>query len=114
MYKQRSDTKILGIMLGKDKLHSSYPSSIIGWIQRFEKLVDKVDEAMCKIIKANRCEPVTMPNLSPRKEERKSSGSSNQTHTENCKTNNEENDIEKTDDNREALSRIRHTSIGNA
>ena len=55
-----------------------------------------------------------MPNPSPRSEERKSSGSNNQDHTKNCRTNNEENDIEKTDDNREALSRIRHTSIANA
>jgi hypothetical protein len=112
--KQHSDMEILVIMLGKDKLHSSYPSSIIGWIQRFEKLVDKVDKAMCKNIEENRCESVTMPNPSPRSEERKSSGSNNQDHTKNCRTNNEENNIEKTDDNREALSRIRHTSIANA
>ena len=103
MNKQHSDMEILVIMLGKDKLHYTYPSSIIGWIKRFVKLVDKVDEAMGKIIKANRGEPVPMPNPSPRKEERKSSGSSNQTHTENCKTNNEENYIEKTDENREAV-----------
>ena len=69
---------------------------------------------MGKIIKANRGEPVPMPNPSPRKEERKSSGSSNQNHTKNCKTNNEETDIEKTDDNREALSEIRTAIIGNA
>ena len=59
--KQCSDTKILGIMLGKDKLHSSYPSSTIGWIRRFEKLADKANKAMCKIIEENRCDTVTEP-----------------------------------------------------
>ena len=59
LYKQCSDTKILGTMLVKDKLHSSYPSSTIGWIRNFEKLADKANKAMCKIIEENRCDTVT-------------------------------------------------------
>ena len=88
MNKQHNDMKILVIMMGKDKLHSSDPSSILGLNPRFDRLVDKVvvsilhiDKAMRKIIKENRCETVTVPNPSPRSEERKSSGSNDQDHT---------------------------------
>jgi hypothetical protein len=69
--------------------------------------------------KGNQLTADSVPNPSPRSEERKSSGSNNPDHTKNCREDNKENDIEKTDDspeaNREALSpKIRHASIGNA
>jgi hypothetical protein len=104
--KQHNDMKILVIMMGKDKIHSSDPSSILGLNPRFDRLVDKIlmalrhiDKAMRKIIKENRCETVTLPNPSPSSEERKSSGSTDQVQAKNCRVDNMENDIEKTDDN---------------
>ena len=70
MNKQHNDMKILVIMMGKDKLHSSDPSSILGLNPRFDRLVDKIlasfrhiDKTMHKII--NRCEIVTLPNPVP-------------------------------------------------
>jgi hypothetical protein len=61
----------------------------------------------------------SVSNPSPRSEERKSSGSDNPDHAENCGENNKENDIEKYDGspeaNRETQSqKIRHARIGNA
>ena len=77
MNKQHNDMKILVIMMGKDKLHSSDPSSILGLNPRFDRLVDKIlasfrhiDKAMRKISKGNRCETVTVPNPISRSEER--------------------------------------------